>query len=58
MDFPGGSVGKVSTYSAGDTGGMGSIIGLGRFPGGRHDNILQYSYLEKPMNRGAWTSTV
>ena len=37
---------------------MGSIPGLGRSPGGGHGNPLQYSYLENPMDRGAWWSTV
>ena len=32
----------------------GSIPGLGRFPGGGHSNLLQYSCLENPMDRGAW----
>ena len=36
---------------------MGSIPGLGRFPGGRHGN-LQPSCLENPMDRGAWRATV
>ena len=31
---------------------------LGRSPGGGHDNSLQYSYLENPMDRGAWQATV
>ena len=30
----------------------GSIPGSGRPPGGGHDNPLQYSRLENPMNRG------
>ena len=30
----------------------------GRFPGERHDNSLQYSCLENPMDRGAWQATV
>ena len=34
------------------------IPGSGRSPGGGHGNQLQYSYLEKPMDRGAWGSTV
>ena len=34
------------------------IPGLGRSSGGGHGNPLQYSYLENPMNRGAWRSTV
>ena len=29
------------------------ISGLGRSPGG-HGNLLQYSCLENPMDRGAW----
>ena len=36
----------------------GSIPGLGRSPGGGHGNPLQYSFLENPMNRGAWWTTV
>ena len=43
--FPGGSDGKESTCNAGD---LGSIPGLGRFPGGGHGNPLQYSCLENP----------
>ena len=31
---------------------------LGRSPGGRHGNPLQYSCLENPMKRGAWWATV
>ena len=31
-----------------------SIHGSGRSPGGKHDNPLQYSCLEDPMDRGAW----
>ena len=49
---------KESTCNAGDTGDMGSIPGLGRFPGGRYGNPLQYSYLENTMDRGAWQATV
>ena len=56
--FPGGSVGKESTCSAGDTEDMGSVAGLGRFPGGGHGNPLQYSCLENPMDRGAWQAIV
>ena len=51
MDFPGGSDGKASVYKVGD---LGSIPGSGRFPGEGNDNPLQYSYLESPMDRGAW----
>ena len=35
-------------------GGVGSILGSGRSPGGGHGNPLQYSCLEKPMDREAW----
>ena len=44
-DFPGSSVKKESTCSAGD---LGSIPGLGRSPEGGHGNPLQYSCLENP----------
>ena len=44
--------------NAGDIRDMGSIPGSGRSPGGRHGNPLQYSYLENPRDRGAWTATV
>ena len=37
---------------------MGSIPGFGRSPGGGHSNPLQYSYLENPMDRGAWQAAV
>ena len=41
-----------------NAGDAGSIPGLGRSPGGRHGNLLQYSFLENPMDRGAWQATV
>ena len=37
---------------------LGSIPGMGRSPGGGHGNLLQYSFLENPMDRGAWWVTV
>ena len=37
---------------------MGSIPGLGRCPEVENGNLLQYPYLESPMNRGAWWATV
>ena len=55
MGFPGGLDGKESACSARD---LGSIPGLGRLPGGGRGNPLQYSGLEKPMDRGAWWITV
>ena len=33
---------------------MGSIAGLGRFPGGGRGNLLQYFCLKNRMDRGAW----
>ena len=37
---------------------MGSIPGLGRYPGAGNGNPLQYSCLKNPMDRGAWWATV
>ena len=36
----------------------GSIPRLGRFPGEGHDNPLQYSRWENPMDSRAWKATV
>ena len=36
----------------------GSIPGLGRSPGRGNGNLLQYSCLENPIERGAWWATV
>ena len=55
MAFPGGASGKESTYNAGD---LGSNPRSGRSPGEGHDNPLQYSCLENPVDRGAWLATV
>ena len=44
------SVGKESACNAGD---LGSIPGLGRSPGEGNGNLIQYSCLENPMDRGA-----
>ena len=55
MDFPGGSEVKASACNAGE---LGSIPGLGRSPGERNGNPLQYACLENPMDRGAWRATV
>ena len=48
---------KNPSANAGDIRDMSSIPGLGRSPGGRHSNPLQYSCLENPMDRGAWRAT-
>jgi len=47
----GGSVSKESASSVRD---LGSIPGSERFPGEGTDNLLQYSCLENPLDRGAW----
>ena len=44
--------------SAGDLRDMGSIPELERSPGGGHGSAFHYSYLENPMERGAWWATV
>ena len=44
--------------NAGDIRDMGLIPRLGRSPGGGHGSPLQYSWLENPMDRGAWQATV
>ena len=47
--------GKESTCQAGD---VDSILESGRSPGEGSGNPLQYSYLEHPMDRGAWWAAV
>ena len=37
---------------------LGSIPGSGRSPGEGGGDPYQYSYLENPMDRGAWWATV
>ena len=44
--------------NAGNIRDTGSIPRSGRSPGGGHGNPLQFSYLENPMDRGAWWATV
>ena len=48
-------VSKESACSAGD---QGLIPGLGRSPEEGNGNTLQYSCLEKSMDKGAWWTTV
>ena len=43
---------KNPSASAGDVRDSGLIPGSGRSPGGRNDNLLQYSCLENPLDRG------
>ena len=49
---------KNPPANAGDIRDVGSIPGSGRPPGGGHGSPLQYSYLENPMDRGAWQAAV
>ena len=49
---------KNPPANAGDLRDVGSIPGLGRYHGGGHENPLQQSCLENPMDRGAWQATV
>ena len=44
--------------NVGDLREAGLIPELGRSPGGGHDNPLQHSCLENPVDRGPWWATV
>ena len=50
LGFPGGSVVENPPANSGDAG---LIPVLGRSPGERNGNPLEYSCLENPMNRGS-----
>ena len=50
--------GKETPADTGPTGDVGSIPGSRSSPGGGNGNPLQYSCLEKSMDRGAWQATV
>ena len=53
LSVPGGSVVKNLPASAED---LDLIPGSGRSPGGEHGNLLQYSCLDNPMDRGGLQS--
>ena len=53
--LPWGLSGKESAFNAGDPG---STPRLRRSPGEGNGNLLQYSCLENPMDRGAWRAAV
>ena len=55
MGFPDGSTGKESACNAGD---MGSVPGQEDSPDRGDSNLLQYSRLKNPMDRGAWWAIV
>ena len=44
--------GKESSCNAGDSRDIGSVPGLGRFPGEGNGDVLQYSCLENSIGRG------
>ena len=54
-DFPG--VSEVKNLAC-NAGAAGSIPGSGRSSGGGHGDIVKYSCLENPMDRGDWRATV
>ena len=56
--FPGITVVKNEPVNARDARDEGLIYGSGISPGGGNGNPLQYSFLENPMDRGAWWSIV
>ena len=55
MGLPWCSDGQESACKVGD---LGWIPGLVKSPGERNGNPLQYSGLEFPIDRGAWTAIV
>ena len=52
--FLGDSVVKNTLANAGDSGDMGLILGLGKFPREGTGNTFQYSCQGNPMDRGVW----
>ena len=48
---------KNLPVNAGDIRDVSFIFGWGSSPKGGHDNPLQYSCLENPIDRGAWRAT-
>ena len=58
VGFPGGEMVKNLPANAGLAKDAVSVPVSGRGPGGGHGNLLQYSCLENPMDRGAWQATV
>ena len=58
MDFPHGTGGKEPACQCRRQKRYGFDPWVGRSPEGRHDNSLQYSCWENPMDTGAWQATV
>ena len=49
---------KYLPANAGDVRDTGSVLGLGRSPGGGHSNPLQFFCLENSMDGGTWKAIV
>ena len=49
---------KNPPANAGDVRDMGLIFEPGRYPGVGNGDMLQYSCLRNPLDRGAWRATV
>jgi len=49
---------KNLSVNIGDLKDSSLIPGSGRFPGRGHGNLLQYSCLGNPMDRGAWQASI
>ena len=49
---------KNPPANAGDIRDTGSILESGISSGEGHGNLLQYSFLENSMDRGAWWATI
>ena len=58
MGFPGGAVGKNLPSDAGYPTDVGLIPRSGRSPEVGNSNVLQYSCLENPLDRGAWPAEI
>ena len=58
LGFPGGGMVKNLPKNAGDTGAVGSVLGLGRSPGEGNGIAPPYSCLENPMDREALQAIV
>ena len=58
LGFPSGSVVKNPPANAGDAEDSCLTPGSGRSPREGNGNLLQYSCLGNPMDRGAWGATV
>ena len=56
--FQMGLVVKNPPANAGNVRDAGSSPGSGRAPGGVRGSPIQYSFLENPMDRGAWWAIV